>query len=99
MPKIGVLPISLRMLLDLVLERLRIAGAVRRKTPSGLSASTSSAEVSAGTTVTRQPDVHQAAQDVALDAEIVGDHVDSAARAGVPISSEGEHGSTPCVHS
>ncbi len=43
--------------------------------PSGLSARTSSAEVSAGTTVTRQPDMHQAAQNVALDAVIVGHHV------------------------
>ena len=50
-------------------------GPFERKTPSGLSASTSSAEVSAGTTVTRQPDVHQPAQNVLLDAEIVGDHV------------------------
>ena len=43
--------------------------------PSGLSARTSSAEVSDGTTVTRQPDVNQAPQNVALDAVIISHYM------------------------
>jgi hypothetical protein len=51
-------------------------GPFDRKIPSGLSASTSSAVVFAGTTVTFAPNRAQVAQDVFLDAEIVGDNID-----------------------
>ena len=82
----------------LVLERLGIAGAVREKHAVGLErqhvfgggARRDNRHAAAG--------VDQAAQDVALDAEIVGDHV-IAGSAAAPIVSEGEQGSTRAVHS
>ena len=46
--------------------------------PSGFSASAASAVVFAGTTVTLQPAVDQAAQDVALGAVVEGDDVEVA---------------------
>ena len=63
--------------------------------PSGLSARTSSAEVSAGHDRYVAARVNEAAQNVVLDAEIVGDHVKrgSAARRA---TSDGEQGSTGC---
>ena len=56
MPNTGVLPISFRMLACCVCSGSGSPGPFERNTPSGASASTSSAEVSAGTTVTRQPE-------------------------------------------
>ena len=50
-------------------------GPLERNTPSGFSASTSSAEVSGRHHRDAAAHLHQAAQDVALDAEIVGHHV------------------------
>ena len=49
-------------------------GTIGRNTPSGSSASTSSAEVLAGTTVTWRP-TDQPPQNVALDSKVVGHHV------------------------
>ena len=46
-----------------------------RKMPSGLRAKTSSAGVSAGTTVTRQPNPSELAKGIRLDAEVVADDV------------------------
>src|ERR1039457_7253881 len=58
MPKMGFLPMSLRMLPTWVTSGSGSPGPLERKMPSGLRASTSSALVSDGTTVTR----HLAAQ-------------------------------------
>ncbi len=51
-------------------------GPLERNTPSGFSASTSSAVVTAGTTRHAAAHVHQPAENVALDAEVVGHHVE-----------------------
>ena len=60
----------------LIDQRLGIAGTVGEEDAVGLSArARPRRDVAAGTTVTRQPDWHQAPEDVALDSVIIGDHV------------------------
>jgi hypothetical protein len=61
--------------LDGVVAGLRVAGAVAQEDAVGLIASTSSAGVCAGTTVISAAAIGEHAQDVALDAEVVGDDV------------------------
>ena len=59
-------------------------GPFDRKTPSGWWRRMSSAVAVAGTTVTRQPCVGEAAQDVALGAVIDGDDVEARRVSSVP---------------
>ena len=98
MPKIGVLPISLPHIVDLRVQRLGIAGAVREKHAVGLERE----HVFGGSE--RRHDghfaarVHQPAQNILFDAEIVGDHVEARLGGGASDRSEGEHGSTGLVH-
>ncbi len=73
MPKIGFLPIRSRTISRRTGTASGSPGPLERKMPSGFMASTSAAGVVAGTTRTRQPAVDEIAQDVALDAEVVGD--------------------------
>ena len=75
MPKMGFLPMSLRMLATCGDERFGVAGAVGEEDAVGLERQTSSAEVSDGHHGDAAAGVHEAAEDVVLDAVIVGDHV------------------------
>ena len=75
MPKIGFLPMSLRMLPTCGDERLRIAGAVREEDAVGLEREHVFGGGERGHDGDAAADLHQAAQDVVLDAEIVGHHV------------------------
>ena len=99
MPKIGFLPISLRMLPTCGCERLGIAGAVGEKDAVGLERE----HVLRGGQRRHHRHaaarLHQPPQDVVLDAEIVGHHVVPRLGGRCPISSEGEHGSTGLIHS
>ena len=95
MPKIGVLPISLRTLAGLRLERLGIAGTVREEDAVGFEREHVFGGRQRGHHRDAASRLHEPAQDVVLDAEIVGDDVIAAARPAAPRSFRGRAGSTP----
>ena len=80
------------------LERLGVAGAVREEDAVGLERQHIFGGGERGDDGDAAAGLHEAAQDVVLDAEIVGDDVVRGA-GGRPMKSEGEQGSTGLVHS
>ena len=77
MPKIGFLPISLRMLATCGCERFGIAGAVGEEDAVGLEGEHVLGGCERGDHGDAAAGVHEAAQDVVLDAEVVGDDVEA----------------------
>ena len=75
MPKIGVLPISFRTCAVLKFERLGIAGAVREKNAVRLQRQNILGGRQRGNHRHARAGLHQLPQNIALDAEVVRDHV------------------------